>query len=115
MSEQRFTVLWTEAAVRDLEGIAAFIAHISLMDAEKVLTRLEARAATLTSTPGRGRVVPELALCGLSLWRELVVKPHRILYRIDECRVYVVAVLDSRRDIEDLLLQRLVGIPGPSL
>jgi plasmid stabilization system protein ParE len=52
--------------------------------------------------------VPELLRHGLAVWRELIVKPYRILYRIEGQTVYVLAVLDSRRDLEDLLLERLV-------
>ena len=37
-----------------------------------------------------------------------VVKPYRIIYRIEEDTVTVLAVLDGRRDLEDLLLERLI-------
>jgi plasmid stabilization system protein ParE len=112
MGERRFVVKWTEAAVLDLEGIAGFIASESPMNAERLLDRLEARAASLTTSPWRGRVVPELSQCGLYLWRELVVAPYRIVFRVEKSRVYVLAVLNSR-EMEDLLLERLVRMPGP--
>jgi toxin ParE1/3/4 len=41
-------------------------------------------------------------------WRELVVKPYRILYRVSSDTVTVLAVFDGRRDLEDLLLERLL-------
>ena len=58
--------------------------------------------------PERGRVVPELAAVGIRTYRELVVEPWRLVYRITEKTVYVLAVLDGRRNIEDVLLDRLV-------
>ena len=51
--------------------------------------------------------MPELASAGTRVWRELVVKPHRIVSRIRENVVLVGAVVDGRRDLEDLLLERL--------
>jgi len=44
-------------------------------------------------------------------WRELVVKPYRLVYRIEGDTVTVLAVFDGRRDLEDLLLERLLRTP----
>jgi len=40
-------------------------------------------------------------------YRELIVRPWRIIYRFDAQRVYVLGVLDGRRDLASLLLERL--------
>ena len=40
--------------------------------------------------------------------RELIEGPWRILYRFDERFVFIVSVLDARRDLAGLLLERLV-------
>ena len=108
MSERRFKVLWTEAAVRDLEDIVGYIAADSPLNAARILGRMRDKAKSLETVPRRGRIVPDLAHFGLPLWRELIVGPYRTIYRIEEERVYVLAVLDSRRDLEDFLLERLL-------
>jgi toxin ParE1/3/4 len=108
MARRSFRVQWAEAAVRDLEELMSYIAADSPLNAERILDKLEKRAQTLGSTPVRGRVVPELAHFGIRNWRELIVKPYRIIYRIDEDTVNVLAVLDGRRDLQDLLLERLI-------
>jgi len=100
--------------VRDLEEIAAFLALDSRQAAERVLRRIEARAATLESSPARGRRVPELArfqMLEMRTWRELLIRPYRLVYRIEGDTVVVLAVLDGRRDLEDLLLERLLRSP----
>ncbi len=43
-----------------------------------------------------------------STHRELIEGPWRIVYRYDERSVFVVSVLDGRRDLSSLLLERLV-------
>jgi len=101
-------VLWAEAAVRDLEEIAAHIAQDSPRSAAKVVGRIRRRTESLASTPEQGRVVPELRQFGLRDWRELVARPYRIVYRLSGYAVFVLAVFDGRRDLEDLLLERLL-------
>ncbi len=41
-------------------------------------------------------------------WRELLIEPYRLIYRIEGDTVTVLALFDGRRDLEDLLLERLV-------
>ena len=108
MAEGRFRVVWSEAAVRDLEDIVSFVARDAPLDAERLLERLEARASSLVAHPGRGRLVPELLRFGVRAWREQVVRPHRLVYRIAGRTVVVLAVFDARRDLEDILLERLI-------
>ena len=107
MSE-RHQVQWAEDAVRDLEEIVAYIAPDSVINAQKILVKLRDKAESLELAPGRGRVVPELVRFGIRTWRELRVKPYRIIYRPAGRAVLVLAVLDGRRDLEDVLLERLL-------
>ena len=111
MPSRRFRVRWAEVAVRDLEELVSTIAADSEINAERVLSHLETRAAALESSPGRGRIVPELSQFGMRTWRELVVRPYRIVYRIEGDAVTVLAVFDGRRDLEDVLLERLLRTP----
>ena len=113
MPERRFAVTWAVAAVQDLEEIVAFIAADSEANARRVLDRLRMRAASLEVSPARGRIVPELQRAGVTGWREALASPYRIVYRIADRRVHVVGVFDGRRDLEDLLLLRLVR-EGPA-
>jgi plasmid stabilization system protein ParE len=72
------------------------------------MKRLRDRADSLWSLPERGRVVPELLDLGLRDWRELIVRPFRIVYRISENSVLVEVIFDGRRDAESLLADRLL-------
>jgi toxin ParE1/3/4 len=103
-----FTVEVARVAQQDLQALLEFIAAEDPVAAERVLDRLELRVTSLKDLPERGRVVPELAAFGIQTYRELVVAPWRVVYRIGGKTVYVLAVLDGRRNIEDVLLDRLV-------
>jgi toxin ParE1/3/4 len=54
--------------------------------------------------------VPELAHFGIHSLRELIERPYRIVYRVASDTVTVVALLDGGRDLEDVLLERLVRL-----
>ena len=102
-----YRVLWTDAAKSDLNEIAQFIAADSPGTALEVIERLEVRCSMLERLPERGRVVPELKSVDILMYRELIVKPWRIVYRHDNRQVFVMAVLDGRRSLTGLLLERL--------
>ena len=110
MPERRYLVVWARAAAHDLEELVAYIAADSPGNARRVLRSLRERAARLEGSPERGPVVPELARIGIQTFRELVVRPYRMMYRVDTDRVTMLAVFDGRRDLEEVLLERLVRV-----
>jgi hypothetical protein len=58
-------------------------------------------------SPGRGRIVPELEKHGYTLYREIIVDYWRIMYKIENNIVYVMTVIDGRRNVEDIALNRI--------
>jgi addiction module RelE/StbE family toxin len=111
----RRKVVWATSARRDLEAIVAYLADRSPQAALSTLDRLEARAKSLTTLADRGRVVPELGRLHIRQYRELVVPPYRVVYRVRGRRALVLAVLDARRSLEDILLDRLIRVDGQEL
>jgi plasmid stabilization system protein ParE len=93
--------------------IVAYLADRSPQAALSTLDRLERRASSLTTLADRGRLVPELGRLRIRDYRELVVSPYRILSRVHGTRVLVLAVVDARRSLEDVLLDRLIRTEEP--
>lgn len=111
MGDRKRRVVWAGDAVQDLIEIVAYIAGRSPQEAQHMEHRLRSRAESLGHSPARCRYVPELLFAGSRAWRELVIKPYRIVYRVHEKDVLVGAILDGRRDLQDLLLERLTRYP----
>lgn len=109
----RFRVEWAEGASADLADIIRFIAMDSPINAMKVYRRIRKQANALRTLPDRGHLVPELADLGVSAYRELSVPPYRIIYRIEKPKVFVQAVFDGRRDLKQLLAERLLRAKLP--
>lgn len=108
MSPRHFEVLWTEVAIRDLEQIVDYVAQEAPMASQRIFDSLAEHARNLESLPLRGRIVPELAQLEITIYRELIISPYRLLYRVGSGRVFVVGVFDSRRNLEDILLNRVL-------
>ena len=102
-----YRVRWTETARRDLSEIVEYIAADNPSAALAVLEKIQQRAERLVHQPARGRIVPELRHIEVFHYRELIETPWRIVYRIGHTQVLVLGVLDGRRDLETVLLERL--------
>lgn len=106
--DQGFQVVWAKSAVKDLEEIADYISQDSPTTARKLFAQIKEKVESLASSPHRGRYIPELQEQGILIYRELIVPPWRIIYRVAEDNVYILAIIDSRRNVEDILLERLI-------
>ena len=106
---KKYKVEWADVARSDLKQIIYYIAADSPGNALQILKKIKQKASSLYTLPERGRIVPELQGQGIQTYRELIVAPWRIVYRITDKTVYVLSVIDSRQNIEDVLLNRLVN------
>ena len=105
---KKFRVEWTRAASSDLLNIVDYISEDSIDTAINIFEKIRSKCETLNQSPERGRVVPELKEYGISSYHEIIIKPWRIIYRISDNNIYVLAVIDSRRNIEDILIERFL-------
>ena len=105
---KKYQVAWAAVAQDDLKQIIEYIAVDSPGNAQQILRKIRQKASGLYTSPERGRIVPELKDQGIHTYRELVVAPWRVIYRISDTDVFVLSVIDSRRNVEDILLDRFV-------
>lgn len=106
---QRYEVLLTSDAERDLEEIFDYIAEQhSPSAARHVLERVEKSIASLSAFPGRGSFPRELLALGIRDYRQVFFKPYRVIYRTVGTCVYIYLIVDGRRDMQTLLARRLL-------
>ena len=104
-----FRVQLTDGAAGDLQEICNYIERQdSLARANFVLDRNEEVFQGLSERPRRGRYPRELLDIGIRDYREVFRKPYRIIYRVTDETVYVLVIADGRRDMQSLLLRRLL-------
>ncbi|GAA5127739.1 type II toxin-antitoxin system RelE/ParE family toxin [Alloalcanivorax gelatiniphagus] len=93
-----YPVTWSPAALNDLRGIADYIAEDSPFYAEAVVNKIIEVSDTLAEHPNRGRIVPDW---GLPDVRERFIYSYRLIYRVAEDEVAVLAVIHGRRRLDD--------------
>ncbi|MGH9755921.1 MAG: type II toxin-antitoxin system RelE/ParE family toxin [Blastocatellia bacterium] len=89
-----YEVVWSPEALEDVDDIAEFIARASPNYASAVVDKLLDAARKLSTFPFAGRVVPEV---GNEKIREKFVLDYRLIYRIEDEEVIVIAVIHSKR------------------
>jgi toxin ParE1/3/4 len=107
--KKSYEVRWSVTSENDLISIVQYIADDNPHQAYGIFKIIKEQASTLRVFPDRGRIVPELLEQGVTQYRELIIPPWRIMYRVLKNEVYVLSVLDSRQNVEDILLRRLTG------
>jgi addiction module RelE/StbE family toxin len=106
---QEYSVNITAGAEDDLDGIISYIAQDNVQIALKILGKLQARINSLSNFPYRGRMVPELLDHNIKDYREIIESPWRIIYKVENYDVNILTVLDGRRNVQDILTQKLLN------
>ena len=110
MAGRKYEVLLTEGAERDLESIYDYIAEFDCKaNADYVLDRLLEIVENLSAFPERGAYPKELVALGIRDYRQTAFKPYRVIYRVMAQKVYIYVIADGRRNMQSLLVRRLLG------
>jgi toxin ParE1/3/4 len=96
-------IIWTEPALDDLEAIAAFIALDKPGAANGLVQRVVARVEQLALFPSSGGKPRELSG---TPYRQLVINPLRIFYRVAEEQVFIVYVMRGEQQFRMRDLKR---------
>jgi toxin ParE1/3/4 len=110
---KKWEVIILEPADRDIQDIGVYFAEYESLDmADAILDRIEEAIDSLASLPDRGRIPPEMKNQSYA-FRELQVKPYRVIYEVDkaEGRVNVHLVIDGRRNTAKIMEERLLRPP----
>ena len=94
-------IIWTNPALEDLNDIAEYIALSNLLSAKKLVSKIFDKVERLEMFPESGKKPIELTNLN---YREVVVNPCRIFYKIDNDKVYILHVMRQERDLRKFLL-----------
>jgi toxin ParE1/3/4 len=106
---KKYKVIIDPQAKTDLKEIFVYVSvNDSLESANKLLDRIEETCFKLERYPERGHIPPELRQTGIKNYLEIHYKPYRIIYEIDDKLVYIHSVIDGRRNIQEILSNRIL-------
>ncbi len=105
----KYKVNFVSDAENDLFEIYKWVyLNDSENSAEKLYDKLFQKCSDMQNHPYRGHVPPEMNLLDVDDFLEVHYKPYRIIYRVIDNEVFILCILDGRRDIQKLLQERLI-------
>lgn len=105
----KFTVKIDPQAQEDMKEIFLYVAINDSFDmANKLLDKIEETCYKLERQPTRGHIPEALRSTGIKKYLEIHYKPYRIIYEIKKEIIYVHSVLDGRRNIQEILNERIL-------
>ena len=105
----QYTVFMLREAEHDLETIFNYILGTGNPGAARDMIRLIRQACdNLSQMPERGHIPPELARIDNYEYRQIIVKSFRIIYQVVESSVFIFGIIHGRRNVEEVLRQRLL-------
>ena len=90
---------WSREAIEDLNSIGEYIAKDSIFYARSVVRKVFTTAKQISDAAELGRIVPEI---GDQNIRERFVYSYRLVYKIEDTQVLIVAVIHGKRLIENI-------------
>ncbi len=102
-------IIWMNSAIIDLNIIADYIVLDSSKIAIKTTQKIKSATANLKKFPNHGKIVSELKKYGVYDFYEIVISPWRIIYKTSKTDIFIFAIIDSRRDFEDILFDRFIN------
>jgi toxin ParE1/3/4 len=96
-------VTWTEPALNDLDEIAQYIALNNLVAAKNLVEKVFTAVDRLADHPESGRVPPEIDYFN---YREVIVNPCRVFYKIKDSDIYILYVMRQERDLKTYILRQ---------
>jgi len=90
-------VIWSPAAIEDVEAIAAFIARDSPRYAAAMVRKILSSTRQLREFPNSGPAAPEFEDPQI---RHLVVTQYRVLYRVDGGVVTIATVVHTSQSFD---------------
>jgi len=82
-------IIWTDSALQSLDEIADYISLYDIKAARNLVKDVFSTVELLERQPNLGKRIPEL---DISIYREIIVVPCRIFYRIEDKSLFIVSV-----------------------
>lgn len=105
-----YNPIFTKFAEDDLVEILDYYEDKNFDYILKLVKRIEIRLEELKHFPEKGHMVPELEKKSITDYREMIEGNYKIIYHIKNKNVFVLAIIDGRRNFEEVVISKLMRI-----
>lgn len=104
-------ILWSADAEDSFNDILEYIIQTTGREsAENIYQRVVTAVERLAAAPLTGKIVLDLKDIGIDDIREIREGPWRIFYRVKDDGVFILTVIDGRRNIQELLINKVINL-----
>ena len=102
-------VVILDSAEQDLKELRSYVVkNFPQATWLKTYSKLKESIRNLATFPLLGAVPPELESLNMNQYRQIISGMNRVIYEPRADAVYIYMIVDTRRDLETLLMQRLM-------
>jgi plasmid stabilization system protein ParE len=106
----KYEVIISRFAEDDLQELIMYFYDINIEYAKNIYNKLKEKINDLKIFPKKGKIVPELEKQGIIKYRQVIVDYYRIIYSVTDNKINILMIVDSRRNLEELLMKKLIGM-----
>jgi toxin ParE1/3/4 len=104
-----YKIVWSKDAGDELIEIVSYYKDRAGKNiAKNIHIRIRTKVKKLLDGPKMGTIVPLLKDIGITNYRQIIENPWIIYYRIEEQIIYIVSVIDGRRNLEEILYKKII-------
>lgn len=106
-----FQSQFTNDAKADITELKEYVVQHSSKQVWKTASDEIRHAVSILEDPDAGIVCQDLAALGITTYRQMLTGQNRIIYEVDVAgnRIFIHIVCDQRRDLQTLLMRRLLN------
>jgi plasmid stabilization system protein ParE len=106
-----FRIVILNSAKQDLKELKTYIINnFSAKTWRTTYTRIKEATRNLQKFPQTGSIPEEFLSLNLTQYRQILSGMNRIIYEVRQKVIYIHIIVDTRRDMNTLLTQRLLRI-----
>jgi toxin ParE1/3/4 len=104
-----YKIVWSNDAGDELiEIISYYRERTGNNIAKNIHTRIKTKVKKLLDGPKMGTIVPLIKELGITNYRQIIENPWIIYYRIENQLIYIVSIIDGRRNLEEILYKKVI-------
>jgi toxin ParE1/3/4 len=103
-------IIWSKDAGDELFEIISFIKYnTGKIAARNIYEKINNEIKKISKNAAGRRIAPLLLKLGKKDIHQFNINPWAVFYKAENSRIEIISIIDQRRNLEDILYQRLIG------
>jgi toxin ParE1/3/4 len=105
----KYKIIWSKDAGEEFVEIISWYKYtVGKNVAKNIYSKINSQIKKLKDMPGIGKQVQLLKDIGINDYRQIVHDHWIIYYKVEGQRIYIISVIDGRRNLEEILYKKII-------